>query len=701
MSPFNSLPPSVLDKIVRTALAASPVLQPFFLASLGSLIHSSAVRVAFGKLEIVDDARIEKSRALALLVDPERYAPSVTKLTICDPELSSDDAAAFRPLDASTLALIIQGCCSLEELVWCSAFLPPDGLCETLMLHCPRLMHFSHSPPFAIAMHQSGVSKWDALSLPLLNGLPITTLHLSRLSQSGARALTTFLTTLGEYSTIESLGVNFVWLDDQLCEAITTAGRKLRSLTIGTSGTRLTDKGVVALLEGCDSLEELVFDDVQGRLTRTLWTKPSRFPSGLKQLCILFPETGNHSWAADHLDSIHNMPLDSLSEFSIVRCDTALVDGESPTYLAADLKPIPSEFVARLGEAQDLTKFECDFWSWTIADVKSILDNCTKLESVRLCLGVPFAKLLSSTFSTNLRILKLSISPENAPGQPPVPVPPQAALPVGDSLVPRSKASTLPLDLGDPSMPLLRDVKRFVRKCPRLDLLEWYGKTGRGSWIVTRPASVTSKVSINVSIEYVPPTISPEIWSAMEEDSRRRTWPDVKREGSVWESDRAVELAATYSEEKPATKGKDTKKVRKPSISTSSSSTSDVLMPSTPLQSSPSSPIQVVSPLTPSSPEVPLGKHAYAHWRQAEEPSNHHRKRSPSEPAPRGSAKGNNRTRSNTAMTPESNSGRGKPGNSTRGRGSGSKRGSEHNSTARGRGRGQRAPAGRAKKAEV
>lgn len=101
----------------------------------------------------------------------------------------------------------------------------------------------------------------------------MTALHLSRLSQTGARALSTFLSSLGEDFLLESLTVDFIWLDDQLCEKIAETGRKLRSLRIGTSGTKLSDNGIIALVEGCDALEELVLDEVQGSLaTRSLAT---------------------------------------------------------------------------------------------------------------------------------------------------------------------------------------------------------------------------------------------------------------------------------------------------------------------------------------------------------------------------------------------------------------------------------------------
>jgi len=83
--------------------------------------------------------------------------------------------------------------------------------------------------------------------------------------------LSVLLSNIREYSTLEDVSIDFVWLDDQLCEKIVEAGGKLRKLRIGTSGTKLTDKGVVALVEGCDALEELTLDEVQGGISLTVF----------------------------------------------------------------------------------------------------------------------------------------------------------------------------------------------------------------------------------------------------------------------------------------------------------------------------------------------------------------------------------------------------------------------------------------------
>ena len=126
-------------------------------------------------------------------------------------------------------------------------------------------MRFSYTPVSPIGpTTRMSTSKWSSPSLPLLAHLPLTCLRLNQLSQPGSRALFTLLSNMSEYSSLDDVSIDFVFLDDQLCERIVEAGRRIKRLRIGTSGTKLTDKGICTLVEGCDALEELVLDEVQG-----------------------------------------------------------------------------------------------------------------------------------------------------------------------------------------------------------------------------------------------------------------------------------------------------------------------------------------------------------------------------------------------------------------------------------------------------
>lgn len=127
-------------------------------------------------------------------------------------------------------------------------------------------------------------------------------------------------------------------------------------------------------------------------------------------------------------------------------------------------------------------------------DVLGQIPVCvTQTQKLKICLDAPFAKVMGLTSSfaplTSLQVLSVSINPFHAPGRPPVPLLPysRTMLPTPrESPVMKAKSvlpqlldfdqmqtqTCLPKDITeDPSMPLLRDVKRFVRRCLKLSLL--------------------------------------------------------------------------------------------------------------------------------------------------------------------------------------------------------------------------------------
>jgi len=181
------------------------------------------------------------------------------------------------------------------------------------------------------------------------------------------------------------------------------------------------------------------------------------------------------------------------------------------------------------------------------------------------------------------------------------------------------QTQTLPAStIGDPSMPLMREVKRFVRKCPKLLSLTWYGKRGRGTWTVTRPPSTTSKISINVTVDYIPPSISESVWRTMlreknetEAEQEESTSHTEERAGQAWTgptadtmaAERAAEVekeqvAAMNEKERLGKLREGGRKAR--TLSVNVSNTSDNAQLPTPTGSSHSrSPILKYSPLSP------------------------------------------------------------------------------------------------------
>ncbi|KAJ6497899.1 hypothetical protein C8R45DRAFT_984585 [Mycena sanguinolenta] len=733
---LESLPQPLLDEIVNIALLLSPSLRSPFLSSLGERLHASAVRVLFHTISLQDSARVltPESSAGPVLFNPTRYAYSVKTLAITNPAVPENGDALLNaiPIDADLIARLLSVCTNIEALVWESAFPPPDGLCEVLATHNPRLSTVVFAPPPLAPSRRCSLAKWDAPSLPLLSGLQgLTSLRLCRLSQAGARAFAALLENLSDESLLEYLDLDFVWLDDPLCEKIVDAGRKIQKLSLTTSGTKLSDKGIVTILEGCDALEEFVLDEVQGRLSRALWTKPTCFPASLTTLRVVIAETGpHHSWATDHLDSLHAVPLGSLSVLDVVRKEAspslqngvAVYDGIVDDAVA--LKPVPATFMDQIKEQKsEMISFRCDFWSFSIADVKLLLECSPKLERMQLCVDAPFSKLigLTSNFASlpSLHTLSVSITPAHAPGKPPVPIlplssnSPSTSLPTPtESPVLKSK-SVLPqlLDFdqmqtqtchletsGDPSMPLLREIKRFVRKCPQLEVIEWYGKNGRGAWAITRPPT-SSKISTNVSVEYIAPQITEEVWKAVNreksiEDAVKRGWggfAEVERAGHVWigeiaeafaakrlaaEKEKEEAAAATSSPVERAGKSREAeKRARMPSMSISSSSGSEVL-PLTPA----TSPIHP-TPLTP-----PLSDHSVSETAWLKDRTSSNRKRSPSTPSAQNAGGFKHRTRSATTVSNKDTTGDQSTGASgtASNRGAKSNRGRGTNSSARG-----------------
>ena len=114
------------------------------------------------------------------------------------------------------------------------------------------------------------------------------------------------------------------------------------------------------------------------------------------------------------------------------------------------------------------------------------------------------------------------------------------SVPEDRSSPPRTTSTT------DPHIPPLRDVRKFVRRCAVIQELNWYGKNGRGQWIVSRPTGPTtpSKISSNATVEYIPPSpatghgLTAAMWERVrhEEEAARVGWTPARidRDGAGW-----------------------------------------------------------------------------------------------------------------------------------------------------------------------
>ncbi len=106
-----------------------------------------------------------------------------------------------------------------------------------------------------------------------LHGLRhLRTLHLSNLTADGARS---FAQCIDAFDSLRSLVLEFRFVDDAILQAVAQhcGPRGLASLSLIGCGTKITDKGMLAIIHGCTSLEVLSLRDVQARFSRKLWSK--------------------------------------------------------------------------------------------------------------------------------------------------------------------------------------------------------------------------------------------------------------------------------------------------------------------------------------------------------------------------------------------------------------------------------------------
>lgn len=94
------------------------------------------------------------------------------------------------------------------------------------------------------------------------------------------------------------------------------------------------------------------------------------------------PDSG-YSWIAEHISSLHAIPINQLASLSLVRqtISAPITAISQLDALAEDTpKPVPAVFMDNLRFGGDLTHLECDWWSWSVANVKLVTGLCTRLE---------------------------------------------------------------------------------------------------------------------------------------------------------------------------------------------------------------------------------------------------------------------------------------------------------------------------------
>jgi hypothetical protein len=134
----------------------------------------------------------------------------------------------------------------------------------------PCLTSFNYLPTISLvspakSRQIQSMARWDALSLPMLSTLGLTSLRVSRLSHSGARSLANLLSLVNEETLLENVLVDTNWLDEHICHLLGNACRRAKRLEVGSDGTRFSDNCIVTLLSLCGNLEKFTLRDIQGK----------------------------------------------------------------------------------------------------------------------------------------------------------------------------------------------------------------------------------------------------------------------------------------------------------------------------------------------------------------------------------------------------------------------------------------------------
>jgi hypothetical protein len=134
----------------------------------------------------------------------------------------------------------------------------------------PCVTSFNYLPTVSLVSpakfrQAQSMARWDALSLPMLSTLGLTSLRVSRLSHIGARSLANLLSLVDEETLLETVLVDTNWLDEHVCHLLGSACRRAKRLEVGSDGTRFSDNCMITLLSLCAHLERFTLGDIQGK----------------------------------------------------------------------------------------------------------------------------------------------------------------------------------------------------------------------------------------------------------------------------------------------------------------------------------------------------------------------------------------------------------------------------------------------------
>ncbi|BGO93565.1 hypothetical protein NBRC10512_000701 [Rhodotorula toruloides] len=532
-------------------------------ASGAGAVKGSVLAQVVAKDEWADDVR--ELVVVRPAVDPATLPPASSAHQFEQFSFDEDSPASspgeadspIPPLNDAALFGLIRRCRNLASFTWSSYRLPPDDLCQVLGDSTKGLLHFKveivasplaggagageeagvaagsfvgspsspqlgTSPTASFASHGAGSAshappRWDA---PSLSSLPstLTSLSISSLSLAGSRTLSN---SLASFPSLESLSLSrTLFIDDAVLSSIGENCKALKRLEVREmGGTKISENGLGEVFAGCEGLEVLVFDAVEGRFSRSTWSNLAPLPSSLHTLKLLYPESGPHkSWVLDHLSSLSSIltpaggpGLKRLTVSRKVRPE-ALVPGSH--HLASNpIDPTldPSKWVltapspeieAICEDGKRWKSLELDLWAMDGGAVKRVLEECAGVRKVKVLLDAPFRNLLTlgSSFaaSSALQWFVVSIPPHHTPelssldpneylslvGASPSPATSPTKSPSGEKGEKGDKEdrSTHPVSHLSTLTPPTREWRRFLKRSHTLESLTWAGRGGLGTW---------------------------------------------------------------------------------------------------------------------------------------------------------------------------------------------------------------------------
>ncbi|KAL7424766.1 hypothetical protein Q5752_000450 [Cryptotrichosporon argae] len=457
------------------------------------------------------------------------------------PEMDSRDAWEF----ATTLLGL---CSQVEELHWetgigiggdlwkaISILDRLDGLHITSPPYHPgqEVMHASAFPRItpglqdleggagrAVGQGGLGLGKaWETLKSLTIMGL----------SQTGARSLATHFHLLKDDPAmrLRRLVIHTHFMDQPLLASIADVGRGLRHLELGTTGTKLSTDGIRLVMEECTMLLNFKLNDVEGRLDKNTWRMIEAYPDTLETFEIDISDSGTgtkHSWALQHLASVHHLPICQLKRLAIRRVvhplgllpfppHGVLVPQPPSTHV---LTPFPADLLgALLTHGQQLEHLCVDWWQMTGDELELLLGACRKLTKLEVALRSSPHDIINMTTAfanvPDLVELDVAMSPFLSTAAPLTRSRTKAKRDSDEAHAGLPPFLAERIDDRDPTLPDTREMRKFIRRSPNLRVFRWTGREGKGEWRFPLP---TKKTTLS-PVEFVHSAIlTKDIWEA-------------------------------------------------------------------------------------------------------------------------------------------------------------------------------------------